>query len=226
MNAKKNMDELEKSIEKLFGPRFPTVGDRLDYLLEYFGLSKKEFCEKVGIDQAHFYRMTKGRTDPGFETLRKIGKEYPELSLTWLVTGKGPIMNIEEEISTIISSAGMSCPEYRNNLHRVMRSLEQEAKELHMLKRTLGSFDGSTQELTERLCGKLLELQHLRRNILLKRGSEDHEEEYLDGLNVRIGRLTFLKSNDVKNLFEELFEDGDEVWKKWWSSLIESGGIP
>ena len=130
MNAKKNMDELEKSIEKLFGPRFPTVGDRLDYLLEYFGLSKKEFCEKVGIDQAHFYRMTKGRTDPGFETLRKIGKEYPELSLTWLVTGKGPIMNIEEEISTIISSAGMSCPEYRNNLHRVMRSLEQEAKEL------------------------------------------------------------------------------------------------
>ena len=27
-------------------------------------------------------------------------------------------------------------------------------------------------------------------------------------------------------LFEELFDDGDEVWKKWWSSLIESGSIP
>ena len=185
----------------------PRFGERLEYLLYISGLSRKDFCLKTALDTAHFYRMTKGKTDPGYETLKRIAEAFPRISINWMITGKGPIESIYEE------------PE-------VMGLIEQESFEVDLLRRSLGAMEGSTHEISERLFGKLLELQHVRRRIVMQEGTEDSGKAYLESIGKRISRLVTLRGEDAKNLFYECFENGDEVWSRLWKSLIELGGDP
>ena len=73
------------------------AGHRLKKFIDSLGISKAEFSRKTGLDYAHMHKITKGDGDPGFDTCTKINKAYPELSLTWLVTGIGEMKNITNE---------------------------------------------------------------------------------------------------------------------------------
>ena len=72
-------------------------GHRLGTFIESLGISKKEFTRRTGLDYAHLHKITTGSNDPGFETCCKISEAYPELSLTWLITGEGEMKNISRE---------------------------------------------------------------------------------------------------------------------------------
>ena len=73
------------------------AGHRLGAFIESLGISKKEFTRKTGLDYAHLHKITNGINDPGFETCSKISEAYPELSITWLITGIGEMKNITRE---------------------------------------------------------------------------------------------------------------------------------
>ena len=73
------------------------AGHRLNKFIESLGISKVEFSRKTGLDYAHMHKITKGDGDPGFDTCTKISKAYPELSLTWLITGIGEMKNITRQ---------------------------------------------------------------------------------------------------------------------------------
>ena len=73
------------------------AGARLGTFIQSLGISKKEFTRKTGLDYAHLYKIMNGTNDPGFDTCSKISDAYPELSLTWLITGTGEMKKITRE---------------------------------------------------------------------------------------------------------------------------------
>ena len=134
--------------------------------------------------------------------------------------------NVDDQVSGIISSAGMVDSSYRDKLQLVIGLVEREGGELSVLKRSIGSVDGTTQVFSERLYGQLLLLQHLRREIeLLGYQKNPTDIQYLDNVENRISRLVFLKGEDAKIVFRETFNNGDEVWESWSNALLAKDGI-
>jgi hypothetical protein len=73
------------------------AGQRLNQFIESLDISKAEFSRETGLNYAHMFRIINGDGDPGFDTCTKISEAYPQLSLTWLITGTGEMENITRE---------------------------------------------------------------------------------------------------------------------------------
>ncbi len=73
------------------------AGHRLNQFIDSLDISKAEFSRETGLNYAHMFRIINGDGDPGFDTCSKISEAYPQLSLTWLITGIGEMENITRE---------------------------------------------------------------------------------------------------------------------------------
>ena len=73
------------------------AGQRLNQFIDSLDISKAEFSRETGLNYAHMFRIINGDGDPGFDTCSKISEAYPQLSITWLITGMGEMKNITRE---------------------------------------------------------------------------------------------------------------------------------
>ena len=73
------------------------AGHRLNQFIDSLDISKAEFSRETGLNYAHMFRIINGDGDPGFDTCSKISEAYPQLSITWLITGMGEMKNITRE---------------------------------------------------------------------------------------------------------------------------------
>ena len=73
------------------------AGHRLNQFIDSLDISKAVFSRETGLNYAHMFRIINGEGDPGFDTCSKISETYPELSITWLITGIGEMKNITRE---------------------------------------------------------------------------------------------------------------------------------
>jgi hypothetical protein len=73
------------------------AGQRLNQFIESLDISKAEFSRETDLNYAHMFRIINGDGDPGFDTCSKISEAYPQLSITWLITGMGEMKNITRE---------------------------------------------------------------------------------------------------------------------------------
>ena len=73
------------------------AGHRLNQFIDSLDISKAEFSRETGLNYAHMFRIINGDGDPGFDTCSKISEAYPQLSITWLITGIGEMKNITRE---------------------------------------------------------------------------------------------------------------------------------
>ena len=73
------------------------AGHRLNKFINSLGISKAEFSRETGLNYSHMHRIINGDGDPGFDTCSKISEAYPQLSITWLITGMGEMKNITRE---------------------------------------------------------------------------------------------------------------------------------
>ena len=73
------------------------AGHRLNQFIDSLDIKKSEFTRETGLDHAHMFRIIKGDGDPGYDTCNKISEAYPQLSMTWLITGNGDMKNITRE---------------------------------------------------------------------------------------------------------------------------------
>ena len=73
------------------------AGQRLNQFIESLDISKAEFSRETGLNYAHMFRIINGDGDPGFDTCSKISEAYPQLSMTWLITGIGEMKNITRQ---------------------------------------------------------------------------------------------------------------------------------
>ena len=77
--------------------------NRLKTVIEYFGESASSFSEKIEVQRSSISHIISGRNKPSLDFILKILKAYPDISLYWLLNGKGKML--ENKISTSTSSS-------------------------------------------------------------------------------------------------------------------------
>jgi hypothetical protein len=74
------------------------IKERIIYFVENQGIKKGLFFEKIDVSSANF-RGNAINTPLNSTTIENIITNYPQLNLQWLITGKGEMINENEEIS-------------------------------------------------------------------------------------------------------------------------------
>ena len=78
--------------------------DRLANVMKLLDIkTKADFYRTAKIDPAQFYRVTDGFQNPGFGFLEKMAVAFPQLNISWFLTGQGdiflnPLNNKEKQI--------------------------------------------------------------------------------------------------------------------------------
>ncbi|HEX7905950.1 MAG TPA: hypothetical protein VF487_18890 [Chitinophagaceae bacterium] len=66
--------------------------DRLLRYLEFKGLTVYSFEKACAVGNGYFGKQHKGKGAMGSDILERIAQQYPDLSLTWLITGRGSML--------------------------------------------------------------------------------------------------------------------------------------
>lgn len=69
------------------------IKDRLSVFIEYKNLSKYAFEKSIGVSNGFFNSINKSI---GSDKLGYISKTYPDLNISWLITGDGEMLNTFE----------------------------------------------------------------------------------------------------------------------------------
>ena len=64
-----------------------TIYERIEFLIKNNGMTKKLFCEELGISTGNLGDWKRGKSTPSTHKLIEIG-EYFDVSLDWLIVGK------------------------------------------------------------------------------------------------------------------------------------------
>lgn len=65
------------------------MNKRLQQFLAAENISQSKFAETLGVARAGVSHVLSGRNKPGFEFLDSLARNYPDLSLEWLISGRG-----------------------------------------------------------------------------------------------------------------------------------------
>ena len=141
------------------------AGHRLNKFIDSLGISKAEFSRKTGLNYAHMFRITKGNGDPGFDTCSKISEAYPELSITWLITGIGEMKNITREDRNDIQRVRAWRDENSTDTSAVLYLFNAEYSDHKFLSSELRKKRVYDEQIIKRLKGILLELLIERREL-------------------------------------------------------------
>ncbi len=69
---------------------------RLQKVIDYYDESASSFAEKIGVQRSSISHIISGRNKPSLDFVMKILDTYPNVSLYWLLNGKGSFP--EEEV--------------------------------------------------------------------------------------------------------------------------------
>ena len=141
------------------------AGHRLNQFIDSLDISKAEFSRETGLDYAHMFRITKGNGDPGFDTCSKISEAYPQLSLTWLITGIGEMENITREEKNDIQRIRKWRDENLTDASAVLYLFKAEYSDHKFLSSELRKKRVYDEQIIKRLKGILLELLIERREL-------------------------------------------------------------
>lgn len=61
-------------------------------------MSKRKFQERISVSNSYIQNISEGI---GGEVLNRISKEFPDLNIDWLLTGKGKMLNLNNSNVTI-----------------------------------------------------------------------------------------------------------------------------
>ncbi len=82
---------------------------RLQQFLSAENISQAQFADTIGVARASVSHILAGRNKPGFDFIENMSRNYPTLSLEWLVTGKGKMYKngtTDAPVHDFSSSAG------------------------------------------------------------------------------------------------------------------------
>lgn len=63
--------------------------DRLNEIIEKKGLTATKFAAMIDVNPSAISHLLKGRNKPGYDVLVNIARAFPDISMDWLLTGKG-----------------------------------------------------------------------------------------------------------------------------------------
>ena len=141
------------------------AGQRLNQFIDSLDISKAEFSRETGLNYAHMFRIINGDGDPGFDTCSKISEAYPQLSLTWLITGVGEIKNITREERNDIKRVRAWRDGNSTDTSAVLYLFNAEYSDQKFLSSELREKRVFDEQIIKRLKGILLELFIERREL-------------------------------------------------------------
>lgn len=62
---------------------------RLQKVMDYYALSASGFAEKIEFNKSSISHLLSGRNKPSLDFVLKVLETFPEVSLYWLLNGKG-----------------------------------------------------------------------------------------------------------------------------------------
>jgi transcriptional regulator with XRE-family HTH domain len=62
---------------------------RLQQFLDAENITQAQLAEKLGVARAGISHILSGRNKPGFDFLEAMAVHFPDISMDWLLTGKG-----------------------------------------------------------------------------------------------------------------------------------------
>ena len=62
---------------------------RLQQFLDAENISQAQLADTLGVARAGISHILSGRNKPGFDFLEAMALHYPQISMDWLLTGKG-----------------------------------------------------------------------------------------------------------------------------------------
>lgn len=62
---------------------------RLQQFLSAENISQSQFADSIGVAKASVSHILAGRNKPGFDFIENMARRYPDLSIEWLISGKG-----------------------------------------------------------------------------------------------------------------------------------------
>ena len=65
------------------------MNHRLQQFLDAENITQAQLADTLGVARAGISHILSGRNRPGFDFLEGMALHYPEISLDWLLTGKG-----------------------------------------------------------------------------------------------------------------------------------------
>lgn len=83
------------------------IKERVIKLLEFKGIPKEKFYDKIGVTSANFRGNAK-KTPLNSTTIENILSEIPDLNLDWLLTGSGSMIKSEDKSSISQNITGNS----------------------------------------------------------------------------------------------------------------------
>ena len=154
--------------------------DRLANVMKLLDIkTKADFYRTAKIDPAQFYRVTDGFQNPGFGFLQKMAVAFPQLNISWFLTGQGdiflnPLNNKEKQIIENFKELDENIKikyEVQSELYGL------DADELSKLEQSINKNSGLkvVTDNKETLHNHLLFLQEVRRKkyLLLKEGKKN-----------------------------------------------------
>ncbi|MDE5638376.1 MAG: helix-turn-helix domain-containing protein [Odoribacter sp.] len=91
--------------------------DRLNAIIEDKGLTATKFAALIDANPSAISHLLKGRNKPGYDLLVNIAKAFPDISMDWLLTGKGEMYNFPENTggSTPVKNATLNSEKKESN---------------------------------------------------------------------------------------------------------------
>ena len=141
------------------------AGQRLNQFIDSLDISKAEFSRETGLNYAHMFRIINGDGAPGVATCSKISEAYPQLSITWLITGIGEMKNITREERNDIKRIREWRDENSTDTSAVLYLFKAEYSDHKFLSSELRKKRVYDEQIIKRLKGILLELFMERREL-------------------------------------------------------------
>lgn len=100
---------------------------RLMEYLKYKGLKQSLLQKEIGLGNAYFSTTLKRNSAIGSDVIEKISYSYPDLSIDWLITGKGEMLKGED---AAISEKLRECEETKKVLEKILIEKTNEVERL------------------------------------------------------------------------------------------------
>ena len=113
--------------------------DRFKLLLEQLHLSPSEFADQIGVQRSSVSHVISGRNKPSIDFLEKILNVFPDIDVTWLITGrisyqmKSEIVRSKPELSLFPDQDG-PVSEDENNKLKVLNKEEPVVQVIFVFK--------------------------------------------------------------------------------------------
>lgn len=132
-----------------------SVKERIREYVKFKHMSERAFCLSIGVGGAYINNI---KVSMAPDKIERIGQTYPDLNLTWLMTGHGEMLNEEKSAIEPVKPAIANPFSYGSKLHE----REKTDRYIESLNKVISTQDGLIDILkseNQRLKEEIAELQ-------------------------------------------------------------------